>query len=337
MPLEVKCGNCKHEQSRNICGNPQSPHFKEKVEPDGKCDLFLESPARGYFKEACLKSLADESSISGMEDFKRAIDLGLPEDEELFARYCLATQYVDLAVASKDQMSAEQLVKSSNFLEALNQAEKAILIDRQGQYQYFADPLNRARLRPIDEFYDLAGAVLKDTEGIDSAIEYLQQKIGLLSYLASTPLLLSTLLLGDLFVEKGQKESAAVCYRNIVNSEPVLRGDETRNEPAIREEADEKLRQTDPSRAPAGKSGCFVVTAACGSEFAEEVILLRAFRDGFLARRVSGRAFIRAYNTCGPFLARIISRSNILRNLARTLLVKPAVKFVKSILPEGNG
>ncbi|HEV2964968.1 MAG TPA: CFI-box-CTERM domain-containing protein [Candidatus Angelobacter sp.] len=331
MPIEPKCGNCKHKQSRSICGNPQSPHFKEQVESTWHCGFYLESPAQELLKEASLKSLADDST-AGMEDLKKALQHGLPEDDELFARFVLAEGYVDIAVASKARLSAEQLVASPEFLEALNQAEQAVLIDRQGQYQYFSEPLNRARLRPIDEFYNLAGLVLKDSKGIDSAIAYLQQKIGLLSFLSTTPLLLTTFTLGSLYLEKGQNESAAACSRNILHSEPVLPGDENKNEPAIRQGSEQKLNQIESKPASGAQSGCFIATAVYGSQDTDELSCLRQFRDRFLAERVSGRMLIRAYNVAGPVLAAFIRRSETRRAIARRLLVKPAAELAKAFL-----
>jgi hypothetical protein len=336
MALEVSCGNCKHRQSRNICGNSQSPHSNMKVESSDRCDFYLESPAQVYLKEGSIKSLGGDTSAVGMEDFKKALELGLPDDDAMFAQLQLVSAYTDLALAEKDKLTIEQLVASAPFGEAINQAEKVVTTDREGKYEFFTDPVRRAYLSRIDALYDLAAGVLKDDKGIDEAVRYLQQKISLFSYLPTTPLLGSSLSLGNLYAEKGQKENAAVCYQSIVSSEPVLRGDDTGVEPDIRRMAADNLRVVESKTSTESKSGCFVVTATCGSEFAEEVILLRTFRDDFLARRVSGRAFIRAYDTCGPFLARIISRSNLLRKAARTLLVEPAVKFVKSILPEGN-
>ena len=336
MALEAKCSNCRHRQSRNICENPQGPHFKEKVDATWHCDFYLENPGQGHFTEAILKNLAAGTSIAGMEDYKKALEQGLAEDDELFARYDLAQGYVDLAIAAKDQLSAEKLVASPPFLEALNQAEKAFLIDRQGQYQYFADPLNRARLRPVDEFYNITGVVLKKSKGIDGAITYLQQKIGLLSFLPTTPLLWTTLTLGDLYLEKGQKESAAVCYRNILSSDPVLRGDERRNEQAIRREAEEKLDQIESKTASNPGSGCFIATAVYGSEDADEVMFLRQFRARFLVERVSGRAIVRAYNVVGPILARFIRRSGAVRAAVRRLLVNPAANFAKAFLAKSH-
>jgi hypothetical protein len=330
MALEVKCGNCKHKGSRRICEGPESPRFKQKVELTDRCDFYAESLAQGRLKEASIKSLADHST-AGIEDFKKAIELGLPEDDEMFARLHLASGYADVAVATKDELSVEQLVASVPYLEALKHTEKAISIDRQGQYGFFSEPLNRALLRPFDEFYNLTGLVLKDSEGIEPAVTYLQQKIGMLSYLPSTPLLLTTLTLGNLYLEKDQKENSAACYRNIVNSEPVLRGDETRNEPAIRREATEKLQQINSS-----KSGCFVATVVYGSEEASEVIWLREFRDEILSHWVSGRVFIRAYNFCGPILSRIIVRSDFLKSVVRISILRPAISFTKLLAPNRN-
>lgn len=51
------------------------------------------------------------------------------------------------------------------------------------------------------------------------------------------------------------------------------------------------------------KSGCFIATAALGSDVAPEVLTLSAFRDRFLSSFFIGRIFIRVYYKISPPLA----------------------------------
>lgn len=72
------------------------------------------------------------------------------------------------------------------------------------------------------------------------------------------------------------------------------------------------------------KSACFIATAACGTDQAEEVVKLRAYRDVILQQAKLGRAFITAYEAMSPPLARLIARSVLARSLVRSLIVRPA-------------
>jgi len=74
--------------------------------------------------------------------------------------------------------------------------------------------------------------------------------------------------------------------------------------------------------------GCFIATAAYGTPFAEEINVLRYWRDECLRKNRFGRMFIGCYYTGSPLLAYIISKSSILRSFTR-LMLKPIVKLIK--------
>ncbi len=78
----------------------------------------------------------------------------------------------------------------------------------------------------------------------------------------------------------------------------------------------------------AGHLNCFVATAAFGDPLAEEIQVLRLWRDRFLARSAVGRWFIRGYYAGSPPLAEFIARSESRRAWARRFL-KPVVLAVR--------
>ena len=75
-------------------------------------------------------------------------------------------------------------------------------------------------------------------------------------------------------------------------------------------------------------SGCFIATAAYGTPFAEEIDVLRNWRDNFLEASYPGRLFIRTYYTLSPPVADNISESDGKRRIVRTAL-GPIVKVLK--------
>jgi hypothetical protein len=65
---------------------------------------------------------------------------------------------------------------------------------------------------------------------------------------------------------------------------------------------------------------CFIATAAYGSSLAEEVQILRQFRDVHLAKTTLGRNIIALYETHSPPFADFISRHETARSVTRVLL-----------------
>ena len=79
-------------------------------------------------------------------------------------------------------------------------------------------------------------------------------------------------------------------------------------------------RVTTPPASYAKLSGCFIATAAFGSELAPEVQALRAVRDAATARSAIARAAVDIYYRSSPPLAAVIARSDTARALVRTAL-----------------
>jgi len=75
---------------------------------------------------------------------------------------------------------------------------------------------------------------------------------------------------------------------------------------------------------------CFVATAAYGSLMANDVEMLRHFRDSFLQKTALGELAVEAYYTFGPGVAGMVSQSELLRTTARDAL-SPIVAWVRRL------
>ncbi|HEX3761038.1 MAG TPA: fibronectin type III domain-containing protein [Kofleriaceae bacterium] len=75
---------------------------------------------------------------------------------------------------------------------------------------------------------------------------------------------------------------------------------------------------------------CFVATAAYGSVLANDVEMLRRFRDRMLRRSVLGELAVETYYTFGPTVAGVIGESDLLRSTARGVLA-PLVRWVRQV------
>ncbi len=88
------------------------------------------------------------------------------------------------------------------------------------------------------------------------------------------------------------------------------------------------VRATTLARVSGEVDACFIATAAYGSVLANDVEMLRRFRDLVLQKSVLGELFVESYYTFGPAVAGVVGESDVLRATARAALT-PVVTRVK--------
>jgi hypothetical protein len=79
-----------------------------------------------------------------------------------------------------------------------------------------------------------------------------------------------------------------------------------------------------------GYFGCFIATAAYGTPTAEQIDVLREFRDVVLLKSTVGSQFVTLYYRLSPPIADFIARSDLLRTLVRELFIDPIVWIVEA-------
>lgn len=77
-------------------------------------------------------------------------------------------------------------------------------------------------------------------------------------------------------------------------------------------------------------AGCFIATAAYGTPLAEEIDVLRQFRDEYLLTNPAGELLVSLYYTASPPLADLISKHEGLRAVTRMAL-EPIIWFCSRI------
>ncbi len=83
--------------------------------------------------------------------------------------------------------------------------------------------------------------------------------------------------------------------------------------------------------APGASPGfCFIATAAYGTATAEQLDVLRDFRDVALLGSPTGCQFVALYYQLSPPIADFVARNHLLRTLVRELLVDPVVCIVEA-------
>ncbi|HBR15983.1 MAG TPA: hypothetical protein DD725_00020 [Deltaproteobacteria bacterium] len=89
------------------------------------------------------------------------------------------------------------------------------------------------------------------------------------------------------------------------------------------------------SKTSKGSDGCFIATAVCDPS-AQELLVLRYFKDCYLEQSRLGHLFLKVYIQISPLAAKTISKSSVLRILVRSLFVKPIAMAMERLLGCGN-
>jgi len=76
--------------------------------------------------------------------------------------------------------------------------------------------------------------------------------------------------------------------------------------------------------------GCFIATAAYGTPAAEQIDVLRDFRDDVLLGSALGSRFVALYYRLSPPVANFIAENGLLRTVVREILVEPVVWIVRA-------
>ncbi len=322
-----KCSRCKHRLPRRICGCASSPRFNQQIELTDVCDSFLPNAAQDHYSKALALGIftddeeaSPEAITSVIDDLSSAIRLGLPDDDEMAARFALGESYLDIVSRAGD---TEDPLESAEFAQGLQQMESALITDSRERYGYFSQPINKARLQRLAAAYAKVGQRTLARTGIDAAIAYVEQKTRLFDYLPSPPSFLM-LYLGELYERKGDEQRAHEFFATIMRAteSPV---DEV--DVKVRESA--RSRLAGPGAAHAKRSGCFLATAVMGSENAQEVEILRRFRDRYLLVTPRRAALVSAYCRLSPMLASLVSRSEVSKKLVAWLVVRPAARLAR--------
>lgn len=78
-----------------------------------------------------------------------------------------------------------------------------------------------------------------------------------------------------------------------------------------------------------GEEGCFIATATYGTPAAEEIDVLRGFRDDILNQNATGKNLVNIYYKISPPLADFIARRPPLRVVVRRAIIEPVIGFIK--------
>ena len=92
-----------------------------------------------------------------------------------------------------------------------------------------------------------------------------------------------------------------------------------------------KSEESEPEPEPTPSGGlCFIATAAYGSSTAQQLDVLREFRDDVLLESTIGSGLVDLYYQVSPPIAEFISEHSFVRTLVRELLVDPIVWLVET-------
>jgi hypothetical protein len=81
---------------------------------------------------------------------------------------------------------------------------------------------------------------------------------------------------------------------------------------------------------------CFIATAAYGTGSAEEIDVLRKFRDEYLMESFAGELLVKTYYRVSPPIAEVISEVGVFRFVVREAFIDPLVDMIELTEPLWN-
>ena len=85
-----------------------------------------------------------------------------------------------------------------------------------------------------------------------------------------------------------------------------------------------------PAATPTSTGWCYIATAAYGTSTAEEIDVLREFRDEVLLKSTVGTQLVEWYYQTSPPVADFISGNDLLRAIVREVVVDPITSLVQA-------
>lgn len=214
------CYNCMYIEPLSgdlkICKCESSPYYNKNIVSNNSCTHFLNNPAQSYFRRGrdiyALEAPNEEEIRTGINDLKKALELGLPPRDEVICLIFLADACFD-----KDDVD-----------ECLEHADRAFEVDALNTKNFgekYVSPINTKN--PIRFFffdrpqraYAIKSVQIYLSDGIEAAISFLKEKINLVNFLDGTnmPLLYSEL--GRLYKEQGKKDLAVISYKKSLEAD----------------------------------------------------------------------------------------------------------------------
>jgi tetratricopeptide (TPR) repeat protein len=179
-------------------------------------------------------------------EFRKAIEAGIPKDDELRARLCIGKNLDGWARSVG--LEVRKWLALAETEQALSEMEQALEIDRDGGFGFFSEPKNRYQLRRLDNLYAAKGAMISiekghgDVTSDAAAVEYWDSKLPRCAYLPSTPLLVTMSDAGFSYSRMGMRERAIQCFQSVLTAAPVDPFDEDGFEAGLRQKAKTCLR-----------------------------------------------------------------------------------------------
>ncbi len=229
MESKVSCVYCMHRLPKNLCGAKESPNYNRTIRHEDQCERFTNNPAQlHYIRALFMDEYGSDNGLDGRKvaaQFQRAIEAGLPTDDEMNAKFhigkwlALWTQGLNLELPKRAALPETR--------DAIAYTEAASALDREGGFGFFAQPGKRYWLRNLDMMYFAQGGLIsieRGTGGMISdvaEIEYFEKKLALWSYLPSSPLLFTLKEAGYSYGRLGKNERSIECFRSILTAAPV--------------------------------------------------------------------------------------------------------------------